>query len=161
VPIDCETYSVSRNDFRSFGTSVGAAKSVPDLTKLVSLDVSHNWNLSVVGPFSIATDNIVIQSIRSNHTNLPLPTGLSGKNSFTTLYHYWCRSAGPLVNGGTYLYDNCNSLSTLHLYGSIVTGRLPKFTNAKLTYLDLRLTNLTGGGPTDGDETLCHTRKDF
>ena len=160
VPIDCETYSVSRNDFRSFGTSVGAAKSVPDLTKLVSLDVSHNWNLSVVGPFSIATDNIVIQSIRSNHTNLPLPTGLSGKNSFTTLYHYWCRSAGPLVNGGTYLYDNCNSLSTLHLYGSIVTGRLPKFTNAKLTYLDLRLTNLTGGGP-DGDETNVIPERTF
>ena len=160
VPIDCETYSVSRNDFRSFGTSVGAAKSVPDLTNLISLDVSLNWNLSVVGPFSIADGNIVIQSIRSNHTNLPLPTGLSGKNSFTTLYHYWCRSAGPLVNGGTYLYDNCNSLSTLHLYGSNVTGSLPKFTNAALSYLDLRLTNLTGGGP-DGDETNVIPERTF
>ena len=150
VPNSCETYLVSRNDFRSFGTSVGAAKSVPDLTNLISLDVSLNWNLSVVGPFSIADGNIVIQSIVSHHTNLPLPTGLSGKNSFTTLYHYWCRSAGPLVNGGTYIYDNCNSLSTLHLYGSNVTGSLPKFTNAALSYLDLRLTNLTGGGQ-DGD----------
>ena len=160
VPNSCQTYLVSRNDFRSFGTSVGAAKSVPDLTNLISLDVSLNWNLSVVGPFSIADGNIVIQSIRSNHTNLPLPTGLSGKNSFTTLYHYWCRSAGPLVNGGTYLYDNCNSLSTLHLYGSNVTGRLPKFTNAALSYLDLRVTNLTGGGP-DGDETNVIPERTF
>jgi Leucine-rich repeat (LRR) protein len=156
----CETYSVSSNDFRAFGTSVGIAKSVPDLTNLISLDVSLNWNLSVIGPFSIATDNIVIQSISSHHTNLPLPTGLSGKNSFTTLYHYWCRSAGPLVNGGTYLYDNCNSLSTLHLYGSNVTGRLPKFTNAALSYLDLRVTNLTGGGP-DGDETNVIPERTF
>jgi Leucine-rich repeat (LRR) protein len=91
---------------------------------------------------------------------LQLPTGLSGKNSFTTLYHYWCRSAGPLVNGGTYLYDNCNSLSTLHLYGSNVTGRLPKFTNAALSYLDLRVTNLTGGGP-DGDETNVIPERTF
>ena len=162
VPNTCETYLVSHNDFRSFGTSVGAAKSVPDLTNLISLDVSLNWNLSVVGPFSIANGNIVIQSIVSHHTNLPLPTGLSGKNSFTTLYHYWCRSAGPLVNGGQggYLYDNCNSLSTLHLYGSNVTGRLPKFTNAALSYLDLRETNLTGGGP-DGDETNVIPERTF
>lgn len=159
VPNTCETYSVSLNDFRSFGTSVGAAKSVSDLTNLISLDVSHNWNLSVVGPFSIADGNIVIQSIVSHSTNLPLPTGLSGKNSFTTLYHYWCRSAGPLVNGGTYLYDNCNSLSTLHLYGSNVTGSLPKFTNAALSYLDLRLTNLTGGGT--GDETNVIPERTF
>ena len=121
--------------------------------------MSLNWNLSVVGPFSIADGNIVIQSISSHHTNLPLPTGLSGKNSFTTLYHYWCRNAGPLVNGGTYLYDNCNSLNVLHLYGSNVTGSLPKFTNAALGYLDLRLTNLTGGGP--GDEANVIPERTF
>jgi Leucine-rich repeat (LRR) protein len=160
VPNSCETYSVSSNDFRRFGNSVGIAKSVPDLTNLISLDVALNWNLGVVGPFSISDDNNVIQSINSHHTNLPLPTGLSGKNSFTTLYHYWCRNSGPLVNGGTYLYDNCNSLSTLHLYGSNVTGRLPKFTNAALSYLDLRVTNLTGGGP-DGDETNVIPERTF
>jgi Leucine-rich repeat (LRR) protein len=161
VPNTCETYSVSRNDFRRFGNSVGIASSVPDLTNLISLDVARNWNLGVVGPFSISGDNNVIQSINSHHTNLPLPTGLSGKNSFTTLYHYRCRSAGPLVSdSGFYIYDNCNSLSTLHLYGSNVTGRLPKFTNAALSYLDLRLTNLTGGGP-DGDETFVIPERTF
>jgi hypothetical protein len=72
VPNTCETYSVSRNDFREFGTSVGIAKSVPDLTNLISLDVSLNWNLSVVGPFSIATDNIVIQSINSHSYSIAI-----------------------------------------------------------------------------------------
>ena len=159
VPNTCETYSVYNNDFRAFGTTSGNNKNIQDLTGLISIDVSANYYLS--GSFSIATDNIVIQSINSHSTALQLPTGLSGKNSFTTLYHYWCRSAGPLVNGGTYLYDNCNSLSTLHLYCSIVTGRLPKFTNAKLTYLDLRLTNLTGGGPTDGDNDYVIPERTF
>ena len=112
------------------------------------------------GSFSIATTNNVIQSISSHSTGLELPTGLSGKNSFTTLYHYYCRSAGPLVNGGTYLYDNCNLLSTLHLYASNVTGRFPKFTNAALSYLDLRYTGLTGGGP-DGDETNVIPERTF
>ena len=157
VPNTCETYSVYNNDFRAFGTTSGNNKNIQDLTGLISLDVSANYYLS--GSFSIATDNIVIQSINSHSTALQLPTGLSGKNSFTTLYHYWCRSAGPLVNGGTYLYDNCNSLSTLHLYGSNVTGSLPKFTNAALSYLDLRLTNLTGGGP--GDETNVIPERTF
>lgn len=160
VPNSCETYSVSLNDFRAFGTTSGNNRNVQDLTNLVNLDVSANWNLGVVGPFSIATNNNVIQSINSHSTNLPLPTGLSGKNSFTTLYHFYCRSAGPLVNGGTYLYDNCNSLSTLYLYASNVTGRLPKFTNDKLSYLELRETNLTGGGP-DGDETFVIPERTF
>jgi len=160
VPNSCETYSVSSNDFRAFGTTSGNNRNVQDLTNLVNLNVAANWNLGVVGPFSIATNNNVIQSINSHSTNLPLPTGLSGKNSFTTLYHFYCRSAGPLVNGGTYLYDNCNSLSTLYLYASNVTGRLPKFTNAELSYLELRETNLTGGGP-DGDETFVIPERTF
>lgn len=160
VPNTCETYNVYGNDFRAFGTTSGNNRNVQDLTNLVNLNVAANWNLGVVGPFSIATNNNVIQSINSHATNLPLPTGLSGKNSFTTLYHFYCRSAGPLVNGGTYLYDNCNSLSTLYLYASNVTGRLPKFTNDKLSYLELRETNLTGGGP-DGDETFVIPERTF
>ena len=158
VPNSCETYLVSNNDFRAFGTTSGNNKNIQDLTGLISLDVSGNYYLS--GSFSIATTNNVIQSISSHSTGLELPTGLSGKNSFTTLYHYYCRSAGPLVNGGTYLYDNCNLLSTLHLYASNVTGRFPKFTNAALSYLDLRYTGLTGGGP-DGDETNVIPERTF
>jgi Leucine-rich repeat (LRR) protein len=154
----CQTYNVYANDFRTFGTSVGIAKSVPDLTNLVSLDLGSNYYLS--GPFSIASGNNVIQSISSHSTGLELPTGLAGKNSFTTLYHYYCRSAGPLVVGGNYLYANCNSLSTLYLYASNVTGRLPKFTNSALSYLELRYTGLEGGSQ-DGDVTFVIPEKTF
>jgi Leucine-rich repeat (LRR) protein len=143
----CETYTVANNDFRSFGITAGNNRNVQDLTNLVSLDVGGNYYLS--GSFSIASGNNVIQSINSYSNGLTLPTGLAGKNSFTTLYHYYCRNAGPLIVGGTYLYENCNSLSTLYLYASNVTGALPKFTNSALSYLELRYTGLTGGGPGD------------
>ena len=158
VSNDCVTYDVTSNDFRTFGTTAGNNRNVKDLTNLRSLTLSNNYYLS--GPLPIANDNIVIQFINNYGTGLQLPTGLSGKNSFTTLYHHYCRSAGPLVNGGTYLYDNCNSLSTLYLYASNVTGRLPKFTNNALSYLELRATNLTGGGP-DGDETNVIPERTF
>jgi Leucine-rich repeat (LRR) protein len=158
VPNTCQTYNVYANDFRAFGTTAGNNRNVKDLTGLVSLDLGSNYYLS--GPFSIASGNNVIQSISSHSTGLELPTGLAGKNSFTTLYHYYCRSAGPLVVGGNYLYENCNSLSTLYLYASNVTGRLPKFTNSALSYLELRNTGLTGGGP-DNDETNVIPEKTF
>ena len=156
----CQTYTVRSNDFRAFGTTLGISTSnVKDLTNLVSLDVGGNYYLS--GSFSIASGNNVIQSISSHSTGLELPTGLAGKSSFTTLYHYYCRNAGPLVDGGgNYLYANCNSLSILYLYASNVTGRLPKFTNSALSYLDLRNTGLTGGGP-DNDETNVIPEKTF
>ena len=156
----CQTYTVRSNDFRAFGTTdvPNERYNVKDLTGLVSLDLGSNYYLS--GPFSIASGNNVIQSISSYSTGLELPTGLAGKSSFTTLYHYYCRNAGPLVVGGNYLYDNCNSLSILYLYASNVTGRLPKFTNSALTYLDLRNTGLTGGGP-DNDETNVIPEKTF
>ena len=156
----CQTYTVRGNDFRAFGTTLGISTSnVKDLTGLVSLDLGSNYYLS--GPFSIASGNNVIQSINNYNTGLELPTGLEGKNSFTTLYHHYCRNAGPLVDGGgNYLYANCNSLSILYLYASNVTGRLPKFTNSALSYLDLRNTGLTGGGP-DNDETNVIPEKTF
>lgn len=154
----CETYSAYSNDFRTFGTTAGNNRNVKDLTNLVSLDVSGNYYLS--GSFSIASGNNVIQSISSHSTGLELPTGLAGKNSFTTLYHHYARNAGPLIVGGNYLYENCNSLSTLYLYASNVTGRLPKFTNSALSYLELRNTGLTGGSP-DNNETYVIPEKTF
>ena len=160
VSKDCVTYDVTSNDFRTFGTTVGINScNVKDLKNLKSLTLSNNYYLS--GPLPIATDNIVIESINNYNTGLQLPTNLSGKNSFRVLYHHYCRSAGPLVNnGGAYLYDNCNSLSILYLYASNVTGRLPKFTNNELSYLELRETNLKGGGQ-DGDETNVIPERTF
>lgn len=160
VPNTCESYDVTSNDFRTFGTTdtINERYNVKDLTNLVSLTLSNNYYLN--GPLPIASGNNVIQSINNYNTGLELPTNLAGKNSFTTLYHHYCRSAGPLVVGGNYLYENCNSLSTLFLYASNVTGRLPKFTNSALSYLELRYTGLTGGSP-DDDETYVIPEKTF
>ena len=147
VPNTCESYQVSNNDFRAFGTTSGNAKTINDLTELVTLDLYGNYYLS--GTVNINASNTKIQSINTGNTNLPLPTGLAGKSSFTTLYHHYARNAGPLIVSGNYLYEGCNSLSTLYLYASGVTGALPKFTNTALSYLELRYTGLTGGGPSD------------
>ena len=154
----CETYSVRSNDFRAFGVTVGSLRNVKDLTNLVSLDLGGNSNLT--GGFSIAFDNNVIQSISFDSTGLELPTGLVGKNSFTTLNCSGCRNAGPLIVSGNYLYENCSSLNSINVRNSNVTGRLPKFTNSALTYLDLRGTGLTGGAP-DNDETYVIPERTF
>jgi len=161
VPNTCETYFAHDNDFRAFGTTVGAGTTnvnVRDLTNLVTLHIGGNYYLS--GAFSIAAGNNKIQAIYSYATGLTLPTGLAGKNSFTTLYHYYARNAGPLIVSGSYLYEACNSLSTLYLYGSNVTGALPKFTNTALSYLELRYTNLTGGDPS-GDTSFVIPERTF
>jgi Leucine-rich repeat (LRR) protein len=158
VPNTCQTYDVTSNDFRTFGTTVGNNRNVKDLTNLESLSLSNNYYLS--GSLPIASGNNVIQSINNYNTGLELPTGLEGKNSFRTLYHHYCRAAGPLVVSGNYLYENCNSLNILYLYASNVTGRLPKFTNSELSYLELRETRLTGGAPND-DETYVIPEKTF
>ena len=160
VPNTCQTYFVRNNDFRAFGTTVGINScNVKDLTNLVSLDLAGNYNLS--GALSIPIGNDVITSINCDSTGLSLPSGLSGKNSFTSLSHNYCRNAGPLIVSGNYLYENCNSLTSISLYDSNVTGRLPKFTNSELTYLDLRTnSNLTGGSP-DNDETFVIPERTF
>jgi Leucine-rich repeat (LRR) protein len=151
VPNTCESYQVQNNDFRAFGTTSGNAKTINDLTNLTTLDLYGNYYLS--GTVNINASNTKIQSINSGYTNLPLPTGLAGKSSFTTLYHQYARNAGPLIVS-TYLYEGCNSLSTIDLYASNVTGALPKFTNTDLSYLELRNTNLTGGGPSDTSNVI-------
>jgi hypothetical protein len=160
VPNTCETYTVRNNDFRTFGETdaPNGRYNIKDLTKLVSLDVGGNSSLS--GSFSISIDNDVVRSINLDSTGLTLPIGLSGKNSLISLSCRGCRNAGPLISEGNYLYENCNSLNSIDLNGSNVTGRLPKFTNFALSSLDLRGTNLTGGSP-DNDETYVIPERTF
>ena len=161
VPSTCETYYAYSNDFRAFGTtdSGNGRYNVKDLNNLISLHISNNYYLTDSG-FSISSGNNVIQYINIAATGLPLPTGLAAKQSFTTLYAYYCRNAGPLVSGGNYLYENCNSLSTLYLYASGVTGPIPVFTNTALSYLELRYTSLTGG-TYGGDVTYTIPERTF
>jgi len=160
VPITCQTYFVRSNDFRAFGTTdaPNGRYNVKDLTNLVSLDLAGNGNLS--GALSIPIGNDVITSINCDSTGLSLPSGLSGKNSFASLSYNSCGNAGPLIVSGNYLYENCNSLNSISIPNSNVTGRLPKFTNSALAYLDLRNTRLTGGSP-DNDETFVIPERTF
>jgi hypothetical protein len=145
VPNTCQEYYAYSNDFRAFGTtdSGNGRYNVKDLENLVTLHISNNYYLS--GAWSIASGNSVIQYINQAATGLQLPTGLGAKQSLTTFYGHYCRNAGPLIVSGNYLFENCNSLSTLYLYASGVTGALPQFTNDSLSYLELRYTRLSGG----------------
>ncbi|MGA1047765.1 MAG: hypothetical protein ACO3UU_07130, partial [Minisyncoccia bacterium] len=43
VPNSCETYDVTSNDFRTFGTTAGNNRNVKDLTNLISLTLSNNY----------------------------------------------------------------------------------------------------------------------
>ena len=159
VPDTCETYNVSSNDFRKFGTTSGTNYNVKDLPNLISLSLYSNYYLTDSG-FSISANNNKIQFINISSTGLPIPD-LSGRQSLTTFYGYYLRSAGSIfASGGTYKFDGCGSLSTLNLCASNVTGAMPKFTNASLSYLELRYTNLTGGNP-DGDNTYIIPERTF
>ena len=160
VPNTCQSYYAYRNDFRAFGTtdSGNGRYNVKDLENLITLHISSNYYLS--GAWSIASGNNVIQYINQAATGLQLPTGLGAKQSFTTLYAHYCRNAGPLVSASNYLFENCNSLSTLYLYASGVTGPMPIFTNTALSYVELRYTRLTGGDYT-GDITYTIPERTF
>jgi len=154
VPNTCTSYSIQSNDFRAIdntATGSGNTYNVKQLTNLQTLNLSGNYYLTDSG-FSIDTNNNSIVNIYINSTNLPIPTGVSGKQSLKLFIAYYCRNLGSLLNGTTYKFDGCGSLTDLHCYASGVTGRLPRFTNASLSYLDLRYTSITGGSP-EGDES--------
>ena len=159
VPNSCETYNVYNNDFRTIGATTGSSYNVKELTDLISLTLHGNYYLSDAN-FSISSNNNKIQYIDISSTALPCPD-LSGKQSLITFYGYYARAIGSIFNSsGTYKFDGCGSLSTLYFYASPLTGRMPKFTNAKLTYLELRYTSLTGGNP-NGDNSFVIPEKTF
>lgn len=158
VPDTCQTYNVANNDFRTIGSSSGSSLNIKELTNLITLELSGNYNLTN-SLFSISASNTKIQYINISSTNLPCPN-LSGRQSLTTFYGNSCRSIGSIFDSGTYKFDGCGSLSTLQISNSPLTGAMPKFTNASLTYLDLRYTALTGGNP-NGDNTYVIPEKTF
>ena len=147
----CEFYSVRNNDFRTIGISsvtTPNSRNVKDLTNLVSLDLSGNYNLTDA-TFSISSSNTKIQFINMGSTGLPCPN-LSGKQSLTFFNGSDCRNIGTITTpSGTYKFDGCNSLRTLSFYRSPLTGPFPKFTNSNLVTLDLRGSRITGGTPVD------------
>jgi hypothetical protein len=158
VPNTCETYNVSSNDFRKFESTDINRYNIKDLTNLVSLDLSYNYYLTDSN-FSIEANTI--QFINISNTGLQIPD-LSIRSSLTTFYGYYLRNSGSIfTSSGNYKFDGCSSLSTLYLYYSNITGPMPKFTNASLSYLELRGTALTGGDPDNKDNTYVIPEKTF
>jgi Leucine-rich repeat (LRR) protein len=159
VPQTCETYNVTRNDFRSIGSSSGSNYNVKELDNLVSLSLASNYYLTDAG-FSISTNNTVINSVNISRTGLPIPD-LSTKQSLQSFSGTYTRNAGSFFTGANvYKFDGCGSLGTLNLYASAVSGAMPKFTNASLSYLDLRITRISGGDP-NGDTTYVIPERTF
>jgi Leucine-rich repeat (LRR) protein len=158
----CTSYSVRNNDFRTIGiTSVTNANSrnVKDLTELVSLDLSGNYNLTDA-TFSISASNIKIQSININSTGLPCPD-LNGRQSLTVFNGDNCRNIGSITTpSGNYKFDGCSSLTRLNFGSSPLTGPFPKFTNSNLVNLNLSNTRITGGTP-GGDTTYVIPKETF
>tara|TARA_B100000925_G_scaffold27489_1_gene18390 strand:- start:4784 stop:7306 length:2523 start_codon:yes stop_codon:yes gene_type:complete len=150
------SYNVGSNDFRAIGAAdTGNGRyNVNELENVVSINLGGNYYLS--GPWAIDPLNSVIQSISMSSTGLQFPSGLANKQSLQSFRATYGRGTGPLVNlpSVPYVFDNCNELTSLSLYaaGGISGSRLPVFTNAKLTTLDLRYTGVRGGAP-DGDDT--------
>jgi Leucine-rich repeat (LRR) protein len=162
VSNNCETYLVDNNDFRAFGTTnTGAGqRNVRDLENLITLSLNGNYYLEYNGEDLISSSNNKIQSVNIYNTAVRCPN-LSGKQSLTTFYGHYNRNIGSIfTSGGTYKFDGCGSLSTLYFYASPLTGAMPKFTNASLSYLELRGTALTGGNP-NGDNTYVIPERTF
>ena len=162
VPNSCETYLVDSNDFRAFGTTnTGAGQyNVRDLTNLITLSLNANYYLEYNGEDLISSSNNKIQAVNIYNCAVRCPN-LSGKQSLTTFYGHYNRNIGSIfTSGGTYKFDGCGSLSTLYFYASPLTGAMPKFTNASLSYLELRYTSLTGGNP-NGDNSYVIPERTF
>ena len=152
----CQTYTAHSNDFRSIDASPsGSLKNIKQLTNLSYLHISSNRSLSDGGNFSIASDKINYINLAVTDLNIP---NLAGKTELQQAYMHVMRASGGLYEGNTYKFNNCNQLTTLYLISTNLSGsgggRFPKFTNASLTYLEMRRTNIVGGfkdGSTERD----------
>ena len=127
---------------------------------LTSINVYGNYSLSDVktrtDPADVNTENYNLASknkltnINFGNTSLALPN-LQGASVLQTLDFSYNRSGkkNPLVNGSTYLLENCNSLVSATFYSTdlgLINFPLI-FTNPNLETLDLRGTFIKGGTP--------------
>ena len=152
VPDSCQTYLVDYNDFRAIGIATAGDNAlgrynIKQLTNLITLSLNGNYYLEYNGEDLISSNNNKIKAVNLYSCAVRCPN-LSGKQSLETFYGHYNRNIGSIfTSGGTYKFDGCGALDTLYFYASPLTGALPKFTNTSLRYLELRVTNLTGGAP--------------
>jgi Leucine-rich repeat (LRR) protein len=150
------SYNAGSNDFRGFGTSDAGNDryNVQDLENVTSINLGGNYYLG--GAWQISPLNNVIQTISMSSTGLQFPGNVANKQSLTTFNATYGRGTGSLVPGGSYVFNNCNELTSLSLYAaSGISGSIfPNFTNAKLSTLDLRYTGISGGTPDGTTEVI-------
>jgi hypothetical protein len=151
IPITCENYYVSNNDFRRIPTT-----GVTDRINLKNFDVDGNVSLenSSLSFFSFALETVNLSS-----TQLPIPN-LSNRvalRSFNYVYGGYNTITSPFytnnANEESYKFVSCNSLESLNVFASTATGFIPKFKgNANLSFVDMYAAqNLTGGRPNNGE----------
>lgn len=173
-----ETFDISENDFRTFGSSRNitidgttyTGVTVKDINTLTSFDVSENGSL-LDNNFSLSSNNI--QSVNISNTQLRCPNLSSrisltnfiadGNDNFGSLYEGW---DGTFTNYPTptttvldsqYKFSNCISLSNIDISSSNVSGFIPKFAgNNSLKSIDLRgCNNLVAGRPGKETDIKC------
>ena len=172
MPGNVTSYYIYSNDFRSVdnneispnATYARGSYSYKKLPNLVNLNISNNYHLSD-GPHQLSS-NGTISTINYSVTGVAIPTNLDGKSSLTNFTSTYNRgSANQLVDGsGSYKFSGCGSLGTLHFYATNLGAiNFPlTFSNASLSYLDLRYTGVKGGAPVpDGDQTHVITENTF
>ena len=163
VPNSCEYYDVNSNDFRAVGIATAGDNAlgrynIKQLTNLTTLVLNANYYLEYNGEDLISPNNNKIDSVNLYACAVRCPD-LSGKQSLTTFYGHYNRNIGSIfTSSDTYKFNNCSSLSTLYFYASPLTGRMPKFTNTSLTYLELRGTSMEGGDPNGNNEFVIPER---
>lgn len=159
VPNSCTDYNVFNNDFRSIAPSSGSSLNVKELTNLASLTLANNYYLTDP-TFSISASNTVLSSINISSTGLPLPV-LIGRTALISITATYLRNAGSIFDGsGNYKFGGCSSLRTISLYGTPVTGAMPKFTNTSLTSIDMYNVRISGGD-ISGDQSFVIPEKTF
>ena len=56
------------------------------------------------------------------------------------------RSGVTFFQGGSYKFSGCPSLESLNFYAANITGQWPVFNNPALKKIDVRYTQISGGG---------------
>ncbi|CAL5374359.1 unnamed protein product [Camellia sinensis] len=120
------------------------------LSKLVSLDLSHNDGLRLEQPgFELLVQNLTkVRDLNLNGVDISsvVLNSLLNLTSLTLLHLNWCGLLGKFPDGIFHLPH----LNELHIYENLaLTGYFPEFINSSspLHYLDLSFTNFSGELP--------------
>lgn len=138
-PNTIETYDIRFNLFTNI------AANVKNATKLRNIYIDYN-SFNNTDMFFNSQDVEIFSSMENNH-NL---VNLAGRTKLTTYLFTYAGIAGG-NREVTDIFNGCTSLSTINLYASAVTGRIPPFQGCNsLSSLEMRFTRVTDAVPASG-----------